>query len=108
MPILPLPLRKGFAEHIVDAGLFCQYPQYIKAHNVAGAFPDTVYRHLTIQARQLTLLAIANPAQHFHRFSHKRHTDLANGEFRCWREQPGPQRLFGISTTVPGPRQSKQ
>ena len=108
MAVLSFHLRTLRGQQLHRRRLLAQHPHHIEAHNIAGAFPDAVDRHLTVEAREFALLAIADAAQHFHHLGDKRDTGLTDGKLGRRRKQARPGAFPGIIPTVPGPRQAKQ
>ncbi|MNY22209.1 hypothetical protein D3C86_1558050 [compost metagenome] len=108
MAILTFHLREVFMQNINNSRMFCQHPQDIQAHDIARAFPDTVHRHLTVDARQLALFAITYAPKHFHCFGDKRHPPFAHAVFSRRGKEPRPGRFLRIVAPIPCARQTEQ
>ena len=108
MAVLSFHLRTLRGQQLHRRRLLAEHPHHIEAHNIAGAFPDAVDRHLTVEAREFALLAIADAAEHFHRLGDKRDAGLTDGKLGRRRKQARPCAFPGILPTVPGASQAKQ
>ena len=107
-PILAAHRLQLELQHLERARQFMQTAQHVQTHDVAGALPDAVHQHFTIQARQLALLAVTDAAQHLHRLGDERHALTANAVFGRRGQQPAVDQFAFIAAALPGAGKPEQ